>query len=475
MSKFYVTTAIPYVNSSPHVGHALEFVQADVVARHHKLLGDETLLLTGADENALKNVQAAEKLGITPQELCDKNSEEFKKLLAALNISYDVFQRGSDKKLHWPGVAKLWKLCNKNGDIYKKNYSGLYCVGCEEYYTEEELIDGLCPEHKTKPELVSEENYFFKLSKYQEKILSLIESNELLIIPETRRNEILSFVKSGLRDFSVSRSVIRAKNWGVPVPGDLSQIIYVWFDALDIYMTGVGFGTNDELWKKWWPADLHIIGKGIIRFHTVYWIAMLLSAGLPLPKSIFVHGYITSNGEKMSKSLGNVIDPFDFINKYGADAVRYYLLKEIPAYSDGDYTERRFLEVYNADLANGLGNLVSRVAKLSESVGLEVENTKADFDEEFSKTILEYRFNDAAGLVLKEVTEADLILDKSAPWKLVKDGKTEETKEILLDLINKIRKIALMLAPLLPETSLKINKIFEGPKIKAARPLFPRI
>lgn len=471
MNKFYVTTAIPYVNGAPHIGHALEFVQTDTVARFHRILGEETLLLTGADENALKNVQAAEKLGISPQELCDKNSEKFKDLLKILNISYDVFQRGSDKKLHWPGVGKLWDLCFKNGDIYKKNYSGLYCVGCEEYYTKDELIDGLCPEHKTKPSRVCEENYFFKLSKYSDKILSLIESNELLIIPETRRNEILSFIKSGLNDFSVSRSVTRAKNWGVPVPNDLEQIIYVWFDALDIYMTGVGFGADEERWKKWWPADLHIIGKGIIRFHAVYWIAMLLSAGLPLPRSIFVHGYITSNGEKMSKSLGNVIDPFEYINKYGADAVRYYLLKEIPAYSDGDFTERRFLEVYNADLANGIGNLVSRIAKLSENVGLEVEISKEEFDGEFVKDLSEFRFNEAIGLVLKMMTEADLFIDNKKPWSL----KTEESKEILKELVLKLRKIAFHLKPLLPKTSENIYKIFEGPKIRAATPLFPRI
>lgn len=474
MRKFYLTTAIPYVNSSPHVGHALEFVQADVVGRYHRMIGDETLLLTGADENALKNVQAAEKAGITPLELCDKNSEKFRDLLSSLKVSYDRFQRGSDKVLHWPGVAKLWDLCFKNGDIYKKTYTGLYCVGCEEYYTEDELVNGLCPEHKTKPELVSEENYFFRLSRYQEKLLSLIETNKLFIIPDTRRREVLSFIKSGLSDFSVSRSINRAKNWGVPVPRDSSQIIYVWFDALDIYMTGVGFGTDETNWKKWWPADLHIIGKGIIRFHAIYWIAMLLSANLPLPKSLFVHGYVTSDGTKMSKSLGNVIDPFDFINKYGVDPVRYYLLKEIPAYADGDFTERRFLEVYNADLANGLGNLVSRISRLSENAELKVENTTEYFDDDYSKAILEFRFNDALELIIKQEAEADLILDKKAPWKLLKEGNKEEAKEVLLDLVSRIRKITFHLKPFLPETAEKIEKIFVGPNIKASNPLFPR-
>src|SRR3989338_2299292 len=356
--KFYITAAIPYVNGVPHIGHALEFVQCDAVARYKKLTGRETLLLSGSDENGLKIVQAAEQEGLTPQELADKNTLVFKNLVNKLNVGINVWQRASNKKLHWPGTHKLWQLCEKNGDIYKKLYGGFYCVGCEDFYTKKDLVDGKCPEHLKEPEWVEEENYFFRLSKYQERIEKLIETDELRVLPQTRKNEVLSFIRSGLEDFSISRSRQRAKNWGIPVPRDESQIIYTWFDGLNIYQTGVGFGYDENLWQKWWPADVHVIGKGIIRFHAVYWIGMLLSAGLSLPKSIFVHGYIASGGQKMSKSLGNVIDPFEVIQKYGAEALRYYLLREIPAYGDGDFTYERFEQLYNADLANGLGNMV---------------------------------------------------------------------------------------------------------------------
>lgn len=371
--KFYLTTAIPYVNASPHIGHALEFVQADVIRRYHELLGEESYLLSGADENSLKIVQAAKVEEMTPQELADQVSELFKKLAKELDVEFDFFQRASDRERHFKASQKLWQLCDQNGDIYKKTYEGLYCVGCETFYTPEELAEGECPEHPGKKlEVVREENYFFKLSKYQKQLEELIEENKFRIYPETRKNEALSFIKQGLEDFSISRSKERAKGWGVPVPKDPEQVMYVWFDALNIYQSGVGFGWDEKLYQKLWPADVHVIGKGIIRFHAVYWPAILLSAGLEVPKSLFVHGYITVEGQKMSKTVGNVIDPFDLINKYGKEALRFYLLKEIPSHSDGDYSEKRFLEVYNADLANGLGNLVQRVATLAQTLNLEV-------------------------------------------------------------------------------------------------------
>ena len=318
MAKFYITAAIPYVNAKPHIGHALEFVQADVVARYQRLKGFETRLLSGGDENALKNVQAAEKEKTPVQEFVDKNALLFENLAKELHVQFDVFQKGSDKNHHYPASQKLWKLCEKNGDIYKKKYKGLYCVGCELFYTRDELDEkGECYEHPGKPlEEVEEENYFFKLSNYTEKILKLIESNTLEIVPDFRRNEVLSFLKNGLEDISISRSNERAKNWGVPVPGDNSQHMYVWFDALNIYQSAVGFGWDDESYNKWWPADVHVIGKGIIRFHAIYWPAFLLSAKLELPKKLFVHEYFTVNGQKMSKTLGNVIDPIELINKY---------------------------------------------------------------------------------------------------------------------------------------------------------------
>lgn len=474
--KFYLTTAIPYVNAAPHIGHALEFVQADCVARYHKLLNEDVSLLSGADENSLKNVQAAEKEGITTQELCDRNSGYFQELAKALNVPFDFFQRATEKK-HFVGSQKLWELCQKSGDIYQKTYTGLYCVGCEAFYTEGELEDGLCPEHKTKPEKISEENYFFRLSKYQKQLENLIISGKLKIIPSTRKNEALSFVKGGLEDFSISRSKSRAKDWGVPVPEDPEQITYVWFDALNVYQTGVGFGWNEALYKKWWPADLHIIGKGILRFHAVYWPAILLSANLPLPKSIFVHGYITVEGQKMSKTLGNIVDPFSLIEKYGTDAVRYYLLREIPAYGDGDFSERRFKELYNADLANGLGNLVARVAKLCETSGYKFPNVNLStrrLKKSVVKDLEKFAFNKALEYIWKDVKWGIRWLDQRINDERIWSDK--KYNELLLNLyVGTIRDIAYNLIPFLPETAERIQKQFAGPEIKSGPPLFPRL
>ncbi|MBI4136825.1 methionine--tRNA ligase, partial [Candidatus Roizmanbacteria bacterium] len=399
--KHYITSAIPYVNAAPHIGHALEFVQADTIARYHELIGDEVWYLTGSDENALKNVQAAEKAGKPVQEFVNENADRFEKLLKQLNVRVDVFQRGSNQKTHFASSQKLWELCNKNGDIYQKEYTGLYCVGCETFYERDELDEnGECFEHPGKKlEKVSETNYFFRLSKYHDQIVDLISSDKLRIVPETRKNEMLAFLKEPLQDISISRSNERAKNWGVPVPEDDSQRMYVWFDALNIYQSGIGFGWDDKKYEKWWPADVHVIGKGITRFHAIYWPAFLLSAKLTLPKELFVHGYITVDGQKMSKSIGNVVDPFGMIEKYGVDALRYYLLREIPSHGDGDFSERRFKELYNADLANGLGNTVARVAMLVKKSGLEFKKKKLTkfsnpYTPEIEKVFLEYRLSD---------------------------------------------------------------------------------
>jgi len=475
MKKFYITAAIPYVNGSPHIGHALEFVQCDAIARFKKLTGSDTLLVSGSDENGLKIVQAAEKKDLTPQELSDRNTEVFKKFVKLLNVHIDVWRRGSDKKLHWPGTWKLWKLCKENGDIYKKEYGGYYCVGCEDFYTSKELAAGKCPEHLTAPEWVEEENYFFKLSRYQKQIEELITTNKLLIIPQARKNEVLSFIRSGLEDFSISRSRKRAKDWGIPVPGDNRQVVYTWYDALNVYQTAVGFGYDEQIWKKWWPADVHVIGKGILRFHAVYWIGMLLSAHLPLPKSIFVHGYISSGGVKMSKTLGNVIDPFDVVEKFGVDATRYYLLREIPAYSDGDFTYERFKEVYNADLANGVGNLVARVAKLAQNNFYHASPITyqgvISRNRDYKKALEEFRFNDALSFILTKVTSANRKIDNEKPWEL----KGDKLQKVLEPLIDQIIEIAILLQPFLPETADKILKQFSGPTTKSAPPLFPRI
>ncbi|MBI2008508.1 methionine--tRNA ligase [Candidatus Amesbacteria bacterium] len=469
MKKFYITAAIPYVNATGHIGHCLEFVQADTIARYRKLLGDDVLLLSGGDENALKNVQAAEKAGVPIQEFVDKNSQLFYELTKKLNTQFDVWQKGRDKEHHFVSSQELWRKCEK--DIYKKAYKGLYCVGCEAFYEVEELNEkGECFEHPGKKlDKVEEENYFFKLSKYQDKILELIKSGELEIVPEERKNEVLSFVKSGLKDISISRSNERARNWGVPVPGDDNSKIYVWMDALNIYQSGVGFGWDEEKYNKWWPADLHVIGKGIIRFHAVYWPAFLLSAGLKLPKKIFVHGYYTVDGQKMSKTLGNVYDPIPLLEKYGADPLRYYCLAKTPPFTDGDFSEEKFIEAYNSDLANGLGNLVARVAKLCERAKIQGSRFKIQFQE--NKFLNEFRFDEAIRLIWERISEVDKQIEKDQPWKL----EGEKLNDVLKGYVEGIRKIATELRPFLPETAEKILKQFSGPKIKSEAPLFPRI
>ena len=340
MKRFYISTAIPYVNGSPHIGHALEMIQTDAIARFRRFqLGtDQVFALTGSDENSLKNVRAAEEAGEDVDFFVEEHANEFRGLIAILGCSFDDFIRTREDR-HMKGAQKLWSAC-KPEDVYTKMYRGLYCVGCEAFYTEKEVPDGACPEHKKPLEIVEEENYFFKLSNYQTQLETLIANDTVRIVPETRKNELVNFIRQGLEDFSISRSQERARHWGVPVPGDDTQVMYVWFDALSNYITALGYADDAELYKKFWvenDARVHVIGKGILRFHAVYWPAMLLSAGIPLPHELFVHGYITVEGEKISKSLGNVIHPKDLVDTYGTDAVRYFLLREIPPHGDGAY------------------------------------------------------------------------------------------------------------------------------------------
>ncbi len=474
MKNFLITTAIPYVNGKPHIGHALEYFQADTVRNFHKLLGEKTLLLSGADENALKNVQTAEIENISTQDFLDRNSQVFKDSYEKLGVPLDVFERGSDQGHHWPGVQKLWTLCEKNGDIYKKEYTGLYCIGCESFKTEKELTDGKCPDHLKEPEKITEENYFFKLSKYQDELLKLIETDELQIVPENKKNEIVSFIKSGLEDFSISRNKERAKGVGVPVPNDDKQVMYVWFDALAIYITGVGYGVDEENFNTWWPAAVHVIGKDISRFHTVYWPAILLSAKLDLPKTVLIHGFITSGGQKMSKTIGNVIDPFDISEKYGLEPFRYFLLSQIPTNDDGDFTEERFKEVYGADLANGLGNLVSRVAKLCERENFSYNPLPDKFAERsIDLEILtgSFKFNEALSFIWARVKQADGFISAQEPWKI---ENKNELREKLLQYVEQIYWIGYNLQPFLPKTAEKILSQFSG-DIKSAEPLFPRL
>jgi methionyl-tRNA synthetase len=486
MKKVFISTAIDYVNGVPHIGHALEKIQADALARHHRALGDDVFFLSGTDENSLKNVQSAEKLGIPVKDLVDQNFEKFYTLKSVFDLSFDDFIRTTEER-HKIGAQKLWQACEK--DIYKKKYSGLYCVGCEEFYKEDELTeDGLCPEHGVKPELIEEENYFFKLTNYADKIKKAIESDELKLIPEARKNEFLSFINSGLQDFCISRSAERAKGWGIDVPGDPTQKIWVWFDALANYITALGYGSaDDSKFQEYWQGDgarLHVIGKGVTRFHVIYWPAMLLSAGLNLPKAVFSHGYVTVNGQKMSKSIGNVIDPFELEKKYGSEAVRYFLLREIPALGDGDFTYEKFEKRYNSDLASGLGNLFSRTIAMVIKSGLdkdfkitpneftlkEVEEIKKEYNDKF------INLNETLSEVWKLVASCDKYIDEEKPWALEEKAKQEE---VFSNLLYALKNIAELIEPFLPQTSNKIlsalnenNGIYNVIKIDS---LFPRL
>ena len=491
--RYYLTTAIPYVNAKPHLGFVLEIVQADAYKRFLDLEENEVYFVTGTDENSLKNVIAAREKNITPQELVNQNSQYFQNLKKLFNLSNDDFIRTTEER-HRKGVIKLWRKVFDNGDIYKKEYEGLYCVGCEAFYKPDELVNGLCPEHKTKPEIIREENYFFKLSNYQKELEKMIVSGKLRIEPEKRKNEVLSFIKHGLEDFSISRSKERAKDWGISVPDDDSQIVYVWFDALINYITALDFHKEkSDLYEKWWNRSnqrIHFIGKGITRFHAIYWPAMLLSAKLRLPTTIFVHGYLTINGKKISKSLGGAIDPFEIAKKYDPEVIRYFLLREISPFEDGDFSETRLKERYNSDLAQGLGNLVSRVLALGEQYGTQIMVQCLDTDlvtkswSGYKKQMEEFCFNDALATIWSLISYCDKYISDTKPWEKISDKK--EFEKILGELIYILGNISLMLSPIMPETSKKILEFLKLQNIskeswlsqkvllKKQSPLFPK-
>lgn len=458
--KFYITTSIIYTNAKPHIGFALELIQADVIARFHRLKGEDVFFLTGSDEHGIKNQRAAEEAKKQPQEFVDEMTNLAIELAKRLNISNNDYIRTTDKKRHWPTAQEIWNLLVKSRDIYKKKYKDLYCSGCESFKTKKELVDGKCPDHNKEPELIEEENYFFKLSKYSKRISEIIEKDEYLILPKSRKNEILNFIKDGLEDISFSRSV-KSLQWGVPVPNDESQIMYVWSDALTNYLSGIGHSYDKNKFKKYWPADIHLIGKDILRFHAVIWPAILLSAGISLPKKVFVHGWITSQGRKMSKTIGNVIDPVDQLNKYGTDAFRYFLIREIPSDGDGDYTEKPIVNRINNELADELGNLVYRVLSLTEKY---FEGIIPEKDDELSKIFLDalekiedsiekFRLHDALNEIWRLVSESNKYINEKEPWK-IKDKK--KLSKIIYNLLESIRVISILINPFIPETSEKI-------------------
>jgi len=479
MKRKYIIRAIDYVNSAPHIGHALEFINSDVLKRYFTVQGYDVRLGVGTDEHGQKIANTAKENNLTPQEHCDKYAKTFENLANELGIDYDTFIRTTDEK-HKKVAQKYWQKVMKKGDIYKKKYTGKYCVGCETFKQERDLIDGKCPNHPNKElETIEEENYFFKLSNYTEPIYKWLLSNKKVIFPETRYNEILQIVKDGLLDISVSRSK-KVLSWGVPVPGDDSQVMYVWFDALLNYFSSIEYGENTETFDNWWNNSeiLHILGKDIIRHHVAIWPGMLLSLGHKLPDNYFIHGFVTSGGVKMGKSIGNVIDPVELLEKYGEDSLRWFLSKEMIAGKDGDITPERFHEVYNNDLANNLGNLFRRVLvlinkyKLEKISGNDFEKLLIEKDIEFVKAMDGYKINQGCEIIYSILQEGNKYIDQKAPWKVVKENP-DDAAVALWSLYNLLKWVSNKLIIFLPSTAKKMEDQLKT--LEVGDVLFPRI
>lgn len=476
-----ITTSIAYVNGAPHIGFAMELIEADAMARWSRARGDKTFFLTGTDEHGSKIYREAKNQNITPQEMTDRNAKPFQDLCQTLAISNDDFVRTTEAR-HKTGARAIWERIEQNGDLEYHEFEGLYCVGCETFYTPKELVDGKCPNHLTEPEMLTERNVFFKLSRYSEQIAELIESNTLEIVPDFRKNEILQFAKEGLKDISFSRpkSVLP---WGIPVPNDPEQVMYVWCDALSNYLTAVGYGSNDD-WQQYWQDGevLHFIGKDILRFHAAIWPAMLLSAGLPLPKKICVHGFLTSEGHKMSKSLGNVVDPFAVVQEFGGnpDPIRFFLLSEVPFGRDADFSRKRFLELYNARLANGLGNLFARVITLANKSGATMPETIADAElaaasKQVAQTIDTHmkacELHHAIEAIFTAVEFLNHDIDRKKPWLTIKT-EPEATKQIVADWLLALQQLAREVEIFLPQTGAAMRS---GLLALESAILFPRM
>lgn len=471
MGKFYITTTTPYVNAKPHIGFAMEIVRADAIARTHAILGDEVFFNTGTDEHGQKIYNEALNAGQTPQEYVDEWAVKFDKLKKYLNLSYNNFIRTTDAH-HIKAAQEFWRRCDAYGDIYKKKYQIKYCVGCELEKTDSELVEGKCPLHlKQELEIRDEENYFFRFSKYQGELLKLYEEGKSFVVPNFRQKEIREFVAKDLQDFSISR--IKAKMpWGIDIPNDPEQVMYVWFDALINYISALGWPEDEKRFNSFWPG-VQIAGKDNLRQQTAMWQAMLMSAGLPTSKQIFIEGFVTGEGGiKMSKSLGNVIDPIEYVEKYGTDAVRYYILAKFSSYEDSPISQKLFEEAYNSDLANGVGNLVARVSTMAQNMNLRIyESKNIRIGDEVVQATDNWDFNGAMAYIWKKIKEADTLINEREVWKL----KGKEKEKELTDLVNRLRQIGTDLSPFLPETAEKILKIFAGPEIKKSEILFPRL
>ena len=473
---FYITTTLPYVNAKPHIGFAIEIIRADVIARYQRQIGKTVFFNTGTDEHGVKIFQKAQEEGITAQELVDKNSQSFKDLLGTLNIQNDAFIRTTDER-HQKAAQAFWIKCKEAGYIEKRTYTGVYCRGCELFKTERDLIDGKCVEHPTTPlEEISEENYFFKYSKFADTLLDLYKDKDF-VIPEFRLNEIKNQIKDGLEDFSISR-VKEKMQWGIPVPGDDTQVMYVWFDALVNYISTLGWPDDMENFNKFWNHEdstiVQICGKDNLKQQTAMWQAMLASVSLPQSSHVILNGFITVDGQKMSKSLGNVIDPVEIVKEFGVDALRYFAIRELSPYEDSDFDSNRFKEAYNASLANGIGNLTNRILKMAEdNVSKDAIILSNDLPAEYIEKMNQFNLHQASGFVWNSISELDKKIQETQPFKLVKTDP-EAGQKIIIELVEKLNTIAHMLTPFIPEASEKILQAIQEHK-KPETPIFNRI
>lgn len=475
MSKYYVCTAIPYVNAEPHIGTALDVLTADVLARAARQRGDDVIFSTGTDEHGGKIAEKAAENNQEPKEFTDELSQRFVELGKLLNISNNRFIRTTDES-HEQRAQLIWKALKD--DIYKGKYVGWYCTGDEAFFTETEVKanNGVCPNHNRPYEKIEEENYFFKLSKYTKQVTEAIKSNELEILPNTRRNEILALLKDGLDDISISRPKNNI-SWGIPVPGDKDQVMYVWFEALMNYITVLGYPEHKDF-KDFWPANTQVLGKDIIRFHAAIWPAMLMGLGIPLPKRLYVHGFITVDGQKMSKTLGNVVSPHDIVAKHGTDAFRYYFLRHIPSYNDGDFGWDSFEAAYNNELANELGNALQRTIVMIQKFldGRIGDVPKAEHDiAKYEEALAACHFDRALDEVWEQVRGLNQYIDEEKPWTLAKAGDGDHLREVLAYQASSLLSIARLLEPFMPETAATIQAVFEGGTIHATDgTLFPK-
>ncbi|MBO7664592.1 methionine--tRNA ligase [Candidatus Saccharibacteria bacterium] len=471
MSKVYLTTAIPYVNGAPHIGHAMDYIIADTYARYHKLCGDEVRFQAGTDEHGNKIFRKAAENNLPVQEYVDGNAAKFREFIGQLDAEYTDYIRTTDTD-HMTRCQEIWRRIKDH--IYSATYGGWYCVGCESYVTQKEYDEngGICPDHQKPYERLEEENYYFRISDFKDEIRARIESDEMLILPEFRKKEILKMLEEA-PDVSVSRPTSQL-TWGIPVPDDPNQTMYVWVDALSNYITILGY--PDQVIDEWWPAAVQFVGKDILRFHAIIWPAMLLALGLPLPKVICSHGFIMADGQKMSKSVGNVVDPIEVLEKHGTDAFRYYFLRHVDTFADGDFTWEKYESAYNTELANDYGNLVQRLATMIAKNGVSTDELKpAPFDDTYRDLMDKFEFSKAFDYVWEKIQQINKRIDDEKPWMLAKAGETEKLQQVLTSLAQDLKDANLMLSPFLPGATKKVAEVFDAETVTPpSTPLFPK-